>query len=166
MNPVRAASDTRVSRPVWSAARSRRGVYPYLLLAPVLVLVGVGVFYPIIHMVALSLESYITVRPNETHFVGLQNYGRLFGDAEFWRSLRVSVTWVVGSVVPHVPPERHVVSLDCSEPPASVTEIGTETDPAVGATAINPRVVTGAASEHPSRQLRHEVSPPSSPIAT
>jgi multiple sugar transport system permease protein len=82
------------------AVRARRGAYPYVLLAPVLVLVGIGVFYPIVHMVVLSLQSYITVRPNDTHFVGLQNYGRLFSDPEFWRSLRVSVTWVVGSVVP------------------------------------------------------------------
>lgn len=83
-----------------SIVRRPASLYPYLLVGPVVILVGLGVFYPVAYMLYLSGHNYLTIRPNEVRFVGLANYGRLLVDAEFWASLQVSAIWVVGSVGP------------------------------------------------------------------
>lgn len=88
----------RAARP--SAWPRRRGLYPYLLIAPVVLLVSLGVFYPLGHTLYLSSHDYLTIRPADVRFVGLANYARLLGDAEFWGSLQVSAIWVAGSVIP------------------------------------------------------------------
>jgi multiple sugar transport system permease protein len=80
--------------------RRPSSLYPYLLIGPVVLLVGLGVFYPVAYMLYLSGHDYLTIRPNEVRFVGLANYGRLLLDHEFWASLRISAIWVAGSVGP------------------------------------------------------------------
>ena len=75
-------------------------LYPYLLVAPVAVPIAVLVIYPIAHMVYLSLHHYLIIRPDDVRFTGLENYVTLLTDREFFRALRVSGTWVAGSVIP------------------------------------------------------------------
>ena len=83
----------------WQFAWQKRGL-PYLLIGPVVLLVGIGVFYPVVYVVDLSLHAYSPFFSSTMRFVGAENYRRLIGDAEFWHSLQVSAIWVAGSVIP------------------------------------------------------------------
>jgi multiple sugar transport system permease protein len=76
------------------------GGYPYLLVAPVVIIVGLGVILGLGYLVYLSTQSYSLIRLNDIRFIGLENYLRIFDDANFWRSLSASVIWVAGSVIP------------------------------------------------------------------
>ena len=73
---------------------------PYLLTGPVVLAVGIGVFYPVFYVVNLSLHAYSPFFNQTMRFVGAENYVRLIRDAEFWHSLQVSAIWVAGSVIP------------------------------------------------------------------
>jgi len=66
----------------------------------VVLVVGIGVFYPVIYVVNLSLHAYSPFYSRTMRFVGAANYLRLIADAEFWHSLQVSAIWVAGSVIP------------------------------------------------------------------
>ena len=83
----------------WGATWQNRWL-PYLLTGPVVLAVGVGVFYPVIYVVNLSLHAYSPFFNQTMRFVGAENYVRLIHDAEFWHSLQVSAIWVAGSVIP------------------------------------------------------------------
>ncbi|MGH2559698.1 MAG: carbohydrate ABC transporter permease, partial [Thermomicrobiales bacterium] len=75
--------------------------YPYLLMTPAVLLVGVGILYPVVYLAYLSLHEYSPFfTAGVMRFVGLANYSRLLDDPEFWHALRVSAIWVVGSVIP------------------------------------------------------------------
>ena len=83
----------------WGATWQNRWL-PYLLTGPVVLAVGIGVFYPVIYVVNLSLHAYSPFFNQTMRFVGAENYVRLIHDAEFWHSLQVSAIWVAGSVIP------------------------------------------------------------------
>jgi multiple sugar transport system permease protein len=70
------------------------------MVGPVVVLVALGVVYPIAYVVVLSLYDYSPFQAAAMRFVGSGNYAKLFQDADFWASLRAGVIWVVGSVAP------------------------------------------------------------------
>ncbi|MHB1133190.1 MAG: carbohydrate ABC transporter permease [Chloroflexota bacterium] len=66
-----------------------------------MLLVGVGIFYPLIYVTYISLQEYSPFyTQGQMSFIGLQHYQRLLGDGEFWRSLVTSGIWVLGSVIP------------------------------------------------------------------
>jgi len=94
---VRRAEDRK--RPDRRGAVARRS-YPYALVAPTVLLVAVGVIYPVAYMLYLSAHNYLIIRPHAVRFIGLANYLTLLKDGEFWRSLRISAVWVAGSVIP------------------------------------------------------------------
>ncbi len=96
LGPDRVPAHRRTSR--WPRVRGK--IYPYLLIAPVLLLIALGIVYPLFYMFSLSAYSYITWAPGDTRFVALGNYLKLLNDPELWHALKVSVVWVVGSVVP------------------------------------------------------------------
>jgi multiple sugar transport system permease protein len=81
-------------------ASVQRTAYPYLLLAPVILLVALGILYPLGYMIYLSGQSYSIWAPADTHFVGLDNYVKLVRDPEFWHTFKVSGIWVFGSLIP------------------------------------------------------------------
>jgi multiple sugar transport system permease protein len=83
----------------WGVGWQKRWL-PFLLTGPVVLLVGIGVFYPVIYVVNLSLHAYSPFYSPTMRFVGAENYVRLIGDSEFWHSLHVSAIWVAGSVIP------------------------------------------------------------------
>ncbi|MGH7267679.1 MAG: carbohydrate ABC transporter permease [Candidatus Rokuibacteriota bacterium] len=86
-----------------AAVRTRlaaRDVYPYLMVGPAVLLVALGVIYPLAYVAVLSLHEYSPFRAVGLRFVGIGNYLRLAGDPEFWASLRAGGIWVAGSVVP------------------------------------------------------------------
>lgn len=71
----------------------------YLFVAPMLVFVVAVILFPLTHAFSTSLyrEAGVNVR-----FVGLGNYTRLWDDAAFWNSLRVSAVFTILSVVLHL----------------------------------------------------------------
>ncbi|MGN0422807.1 MAG: carbohydrate ABC transporter permease [Lachnospiraceae bacterium] len=76
----------------------KKSIYPYLLVAPALIIILCVVFIPVVNAIGMSFQSYDLRRPKEIAFVGLQNYIAVFQDALFWRSLLKTVIWVVFGV--------------------------------------------------------------------
>jgi multiple sugar transport system permease protein/sn-glycerol 3-phosphate transport system permease protein len=64
---------------------------PYLLIAPLLFLIAVFIYWPLIYSTYLSFFDWNFVRPDKT-FVGWDNYTRLLDDPRFARAL--NGTWI------------------------------------------------------------------------
>lgn len=75
--------------------------FPYLLMAPALLIVGVVSIFPIMFAVNLSLHTtkYTRVGP----FIGLKNYAAILGSSAGWASIGKSMIYVVGSLAIAVP---------------------------------------------------------------
>ncbi len=73
-------------------------IWPYLLIAPALIIVLAVVFVPAVNAILMSFQSYDLRRPNNIGFVGLDNYVAVFQDPIFWRSLWKTILWVVFGV--------------------------------------------------------------------
>jgi len=72
--------------------------YSYLFILPVLIVVTVFVFIPVIASLCLSFTEYDVINP--PRFVGLKNYATLlFRDPLFWKSV-ANTCYYVGVVVP------------------------------------------------------------------
>lgn len=78
----------------------RRARFAYFMIFPSLVLITLLNLVPLIEGVIVSVQNQNMVRPNLTGFVGAKHYLRaLFEDELFWRSLRQTIIWTIGSVV-------------------------------------------------------------------
>lgn len=69
-------------------------IWPYLLLAPALIIILCVVFYPVVNAIIMSFQSYDLRRPHDIAFVGLQNYAEIFKDDLFWKGLGKTLLWV------------------------------------------------------------------------
>lgn len=78
--------------------QKKRSIYPYLLVAPALLIIMCVVFIPVINAIGMSFQNYDLRRPKEIHFIGLQNYIEIFQDSLFWGALGRTVLWVVFGV--------------------------------------------------------------------
>ena len=58
-------------------------ILPYLLLAPMILIMGVLVFYPIIATFSYSLKKWQLTAPGDIHFIGLQNYSAVLTSGSF-----------------------------------------------------------------------------------
>ena len=76
----------------------RSGIWPYLLLAPALIIMLAVVIVPIVEAVSMSFQSYNLAKPKKIAFIGLANYAKLFSDPLFWSSLLRTVIWVACAV--------------------------------------------------------------------
>jgi multiple sugar transport system permease protein len=83
----------------WRRFLRREGT-AWLMVAPVAILVGIGVLFPLAYITLLGSESYSPYLGPKREWVGLANYARVLADASFWAALGASVIWVLGSVVP------------------------------------------------------------------
>jgi multiple sugar transport system permease protein len=88
---------TPVARPLISR-RARELAGGYLYLAPVILVLGGTVLFPILKAMHMSLYHHVLIKPKEYGFIGLGNYARLLHDQVFWLSLWNSFVWVFGSV--------------------------------------------------------------------
>lgn len=80
--------------------RLKQKAYPYLLIAPTLIAIGIILLYPMLKGLILSFQNYVLSKPvpaNE-RFIGLGNYITMFQDEIFWTSLQKTFWWVVVSV--------------------------------------------------------------------
>jgi len=91
------------------AAVQRRGfnIAPYLFILPHLLFFAAFLAWPFFFGAYTSLFQFDFLRPENRPFVGLDNYTRLFDPAaiqaaNFWRSMRATVTFMIVSVPPLV----------------------------------------------------------------
>ena len=73
-------------------------IWPYLLIAPALIIVLAVVFVPAVNAILMSFQNYDLRRPNQIGFVGFNNYVAVFQDPIFWKSLWKTILWVVFGV--------------------------------------------------------------------
>ncbi|HOB36675.1 MAG TPA: sugar ABC transporter permease [Candidatus Avimonas sp.] len=76
----------------------KAGIWPYLLVAPALLVVAAVVFVPVGNAVLMSFQSYDLRRPFAIGFIGAGNYSAVFKDTLFWQSVLRTVIWVVFGV--------------------------------------------------------------------
>jgi N,N'-diacetylchitobiose transport system permease protein len=99
---------SRRRRRVW--ARVGRGGAPYALIAPVLLVIGLILGYPLYFLVRLSLQRYglFELIRHQGVGVGLANFRSVLHDAVFWHTLvrtvvftaaNVALTMVIGMLV-------------------------------------------------------------------
>ena len=70
------------------------GIWPYLLIAPALIIMICVVFWPIINAVWMSFQNYHLARPNRMGFIGFENYVKILGSSKFQSSLWLTIVWV------------------------------------------------------------------------
>lgn len=75
--------------------RWREALEGYLFLAPALLIIGAFHVWPAIYVLYMSLYRWDIV---QGAFLGLGNYQRLLGNADFLRSLGLSAVYVLGTV--------------------------------------------------------------------
>lgn len=80
------------SRKLW-----RETAWAYALLAPALAVITLFHLYPLLRSVQLSLFDWNFVRPHQ-HFIGLQNFGQILQDPVFWKAVRNTFIYVIGTV--------------------------------------------------------------------
>ena len=80
---------------------SKQAAFGYAIILPTLVILAVFRFLPMLQAFFLSLTKYDLVHP--AHFIGLANFVDLVHDPLFLKSAKVSLTYVVFSVVPVLP---------------------------------------------------------------
>lgn len=61
---------------------------PYLLLAPMMIIMGVLVFYPVIETFSYSLKKWKLTAPGDITFIGAANYISVLKSPSFWYSLQ------------------------------------------------------------------------------
>lgn len=71
----------------------------WMLCAPAVIVMLLVTAYPIGYAIYLSLQRYDLRFPHDHGFVGLRNYGAVFGNALFWQDLTNTLTITVLSVV-------------------------------------------------------------------
>lgn len=76
-----------------------KGVAPYALIAPTLLILSAVLAYPWLVSLYTSFQSYNPVLDLPPRFVGVRNYIKVFEDPLFWRSAANSVYLIVPSLV-------------------------------------------------------------------
>lgn len=81
----------------WSGYRLREGLTPYLLIAPLLILTLLFIYWPLIYSTYLSFFDWNFVRPDKD-FVGWNNFTRLPDDPRFIQSLKGTAIYTVALI--------------------------------------------------------------------
>ena len=66
----------------------KKKILPYLLLTPMILIMGVLVFYPIAATFSYSLKRWKLTAPNDIPFIGFENYINILKSDSFWYSLQ------------------------------------------------------------------------------
>lgn len=86
----------------------KKKVVPYLLLAPMILIMGALVFYPVAATFSYSLKKWKLTQPGDIRVIGFKNYVDILTSDSFWYSLQntlvilavvVALTTVVGFLV-------------------------------------------------------------------
>lgn len=76
----------------------KKSIWPYLLVAPAVLIIMCVVFIPVVNAILMSFQNYDLRRPKEIRFTGLENYITLFKDKYFWMALVKTILWVAFGV--------------------------------------------------------------------
>jgi len=73
---------------------------PYLLVLPVVAVMGTILGYPIYSLVRLSLQRYglFELVQHKGHYIGLHNFGLVLHDSVFWHTLLRTVVFTIANV--------------------------------------------------------------------
>ena len=77
----------------------KKKILPYLLLAPMMLIMGVLVFYPIAATFSYSLKKWKLTAPGDIRFIGFDNYKNILKSESFWYSLQNTLFLLVLVVV-------------------------------------------------------------------
>lgn len=77
----------------------KKKILPYLLLAPMILIMGVLVFYPIAATFSYSLKKWKLTAPGDIRFIGFDNYKNILKSESFWYSLQNTLFLLVLIVV-------------------------------------------------------------------
>ena len=77
----------------------KKKILPYLLLAPMIFIMGVLVFYPIAATFSYSLKKWKLTAPGDIRFIGFDNYKNILKSESFWYSLQNTLFLLVLVVV-------------------------------------------------------------------
>lgn len=69
-----------------------------VLIAPAAILLSFAIFIPILRSMYYSFFDYSLLRMSSPTFNGLENFKAVFNDGEFFNSLKVTLTYVIGVV--------------------------------------------------------------------
>ncbi|AJE48664.1 carbohydrate ABC transporter permease [Celeribacter indicus] len=84
---------TRHPRDHLAFRRLGRGFLPYAFMALPVVYLGIFMFWPLGRQIWLSLTRTRLTNPNNSTFVGMDNYERLFASGDFYSSLGITVIY-------------------------------------------------------------------------
>lgn len=76
----------------------RHGFNTFLFLLPWLVTFGVFSLYPLLSSLWTSFTKYNPISARPAEFVGLANYARLLEDPLFWKSMGITLAFVIGTI--------------------------------------------------------------------
>ena len=76
----------------------RSGIWPYLLVAPALLVVLAVVFIPVLNAILMSFQNYDLRRPHNIGWIWLDNYIHILQNPLFWSSLVRTFLWVIFGV--------------------------------------------------------------------
>ncbi|MEY8356237.1 sugar ABC transporter permease [Lachnospiraceae bacterium 54-53] len=76
----------------------KRTIWPYVLVAPAVLIILCVVFIPVVNAILMSFQNYDLRRPKEIAFHGLSNYISACEDPLFWGALIRTILWVVCGV--------------------------------------------------------------------
>ncbi len=77
----------------------KKKIFPYLLLAPMILVMGALVFYPIAATFSYSLKKWKLTEPGDIRFIGLDNYVKVLNSDSFWYSMQNTVFILIFVVV-------------------------------------------------------------------
>jgi multiple sugar transport system permease protein len=80
-----------------TAILSKRAAWAFS--GPALVLIAVFLFFPALWVLAIGMTDLTLTSVGGVHFVGLDNFSRIFNDHFFWNALKISLVFVFGSGV-------------------------------------------------------------------
>ena len=77
----------------------KKKIAPYLLLTPMILIMGVLVFYPIVTTFTYSLKKWKLTPAGDIRFIGLKNYRNILQSDSFWYSMQNTVYILVLVIV-------------------------------------------------------------------
>lgn len=79
----------------------RRKITPYLYLLPIIIVFCVLLVYPIGQVISFSVKDNVIVNPTP-HFVGFDNFIKIFETGQFWKALGNSLEFSIVSLIFHM----------------------------------------------------------------